>query len=247
MKHHPRNVLLPVAVAAVAGLAVMTVGSDSAQACQSDPYVGSVCIVSGTYCPTGFLPANGQILTIQSNTALFAQLGNVYGGDGKTTFALPDLRGRTPVGTGTLLGSSPAYVVQRGDKMGQDMTTLTMANLPAHTHTATYTPPTLGGGLTASATWTVDGRGLTATTGANVPSTTNSNFGGTSSTSTMWEATPAATNLQSVAGVSVTTQGNISGGVVNAVSGGGMPQSLVPPELAMHFCIAAVGLWPPRP
>lgn len=246
MTYRPRNVLLPVAAAAVAGLAMMTAGSDTAQAgCQTDNFIGAVCVVAGPYCPNDSKPAEGQLLTIQSYTALFAVLGNAYGGDGRVNFKLPDLRGRIPAGVGTLAGTT--YTVQRGQSLGADLTTLTVANLPAHTHTATYTPPAVPGGLTVAANWQVDGATVTTADGSNIPTTTKNILGGNGASSTMWEATPAAASLLPISGVSVPTQGGISGNVVNGAAGGGSPQSMIPPALVMQYCIVTTGLFPPRP
>jgi microcystin-dependent protein len=94
--------------------------------------LGSICIVAFGYCPQGFVEASGQIMAINVNTALFSLLGTTYGGDGRTTFALPDLRGRVPRGLGT--GPGLGNVVE-GQLGGQETVTLTQANLPTHTHT----------------------------------------------------------------------------------------------------------------
>jgi microcystin-dependent protein len=66
----------------------------------ADPFIGEIMMVGYTFCPRGWAEANGQLLAISQNTALFSLYGTTYGGDGRTTFALPDLRGRAPVHTG---------------------------------------------------------------------------------------------------------------------------------------------------
>lgn len=93
-----------------------------------DPFLGEVKIMSFGFAPRGWALCNGQLLPINQNQALFSLLGTIYGGDGRTTFALPDLRGRTPihVGDGLLQG-------QRG---GEQSHTLTSPELPAHAHIA---------------------------------------------------------------------------------------------------------------
>jgi len=93
----------------------------------AQPYVGEIRMFAGNFAPNGWLFANGQLLSINQNQALFSLLGTQYGGDGRTTFALPDLRGRT------LLGAGGDYFV--GEVLGADTTTLTVANLAAHDHT----------------------------------------------------------------------------------------------------------------
>ena len=98
----------------------------------AEPFLGQVIIFAGTYAPQGWAMCNGQLLSIAQNTALYALLGTTYGGDGRTTFAVPDLRGRLPVGTGTGAGLPPVNIGQSG---GSTQVTLTTNNLPAHTHT----------------------------------------------------------------------------------------------------------------
>lgn len=108
--------------------------SPTLRACEAEPLIGSVCLFAGNFCPKGYAEANGQLLSIAQNTALFSILGTTYGGDGQTTFALPDLRGRSPVGTGQGPGLSNLAL---GETAGAETVTLTQAQLPAHTHTAT--------------------------------------------------------------------------------------------------------------
>lgn len=92
----------------------------------SQPFLGEIRLASFSIAPRGWALCNGQILPISQNQALFSLLGTQYGGDGRTTFALPDLRGRVPVhaGDGVTIG-------QRG---GSEAVTLTTAQIPGHTH-----------------------------------------------------------------------------------------------------------------
>lgn len=98
---------------------------------QSDPYIGQLALFGNSFCPRGWTEAQGQLQSIAQNTALFSLLGTTYGGDGRTTFALPDLRGRVPVGLGQ--GPGLESVVQ-GEQGGSESKTLSPSNLPAHTH-----------------------------------------------------------------------------------------------------------------
>jgi microcystin-dependent protein len=68
--------------------------------CSAEPMMASICITAANFCPRGYLPTNGQILSISQNSALFALLGTTYGGNGVSTFALPNLQSRVPVGAG---------------------------------------------------------------------------------------------------------------------------------------------------
>lgn len=98
-----------------------------------DEYLGVIKIFAGTFAPRGYMFCAGQIMSIAQNSALFSLLGTTYGGNGSTTFALPDLRGRTPIGGG--MGTGPGlsnYVF--GQVGGTESVTLTTAQIPAHTH-----------------------------------------------------------------------------------------------------------------
>jgi microcystin-dependent protein len=98
---------------------------------QSNPYIGQITLVGFNFCPRGYLNCDGQLLAINSNSALFSLLGTMYGGDGRTTFALPDLRGRVPMHTGT----GPGLTNRRqGQRSGSETNTLTINQLPSHNH-----------------------------------------------------------------------------------------------------------------
>lgn len=101
-----------------------------------NPYLAQVIMFGGSFAPRGWLSCNGAILSIAQNTAFFALLGTTFGGNGQTTFAIPDFRGRTPVGTGQGPGLPS---IDLGEMSGQPSTTLLLTNLPLHTHTATTT------------------------------------------------------------------------------------------------------------
>lgn len=98
-----------------------------------DRYLGSISLVPYNFAPRGSAFCNGQLLAIQSNTALFSLLGTYYGGDGIRTFALPDLRGRVAIGMGTGPGLTRRDL---GEVGGEENVTLLVSQLPAHTHAA---------------------------------------------------------------------------------------------------------------
>ncbi|MCF2872368.1 tail fiber protein [Octadecabacter sp. G9-8] len=96
-----------------------------------DPFIGEVTMFAGNFAPRGWAFCDGQLLAVASNSALFSILGTIYGGDGRTTFALPDLRGRFPIGPGNGPGLSSYREGQRG---GTETHTLSVAEMPTHGH-----------------------------------------------------------------------------------------------------------------
>ena len=98
----------------------------------SEPFIGQVTMFAGNFAPRGWALCDGQLLAISSNQALFSILGTTYGGDGRTTFALPGLRGRTPIHQGSGPGLPPYALGQKG---GAESVVLTTNELPQHTHT----------------------------------------------------------------------------------------------------------------
>ncbi len=97
----------------------------------SEPFVGEVRMFAGNFAPRGWAFCDGQLLAVSQNDALFSLLGTIYGGDGRTTFGLPDLRGRIPIHAGSGPGLSPRRL---GAKGGAEKVTLTVNQLPSHTH-----------------------------------------------------------------------------------------------------------------
>ena len=95
------------------------------------PYVGEIRIFAGNFAPSGWMLCQGQLLPISENEVLFQLIGTTYGGDGQSTFALPNLASRVPVHQGTGPGLSPYVMGQVG---GQDQVTLTQQQTPVHTH-----------------------------------------------------------------------------------------------------------------
>ena len=98
----------------------------------SEPFVGEIRIVAFNFAPVNWAFCNGQLLPISQNTALFSILGTFYGGNGTSTFALPNLQSRVPIGTGQGAGLSD-YVI--GETVGTESVTLLSTQMPAHTHT----------------------------------------------------------------------------------------------------------------
>lgn len=102
----------------------------------ADPFIAQITMFAGNFAPRSWAFCDGQLLPISSNTSLFSLLGTTYGGDGRTTFGLPDLRGRAPIGPRTGPGLTPRSL---GQKSGAENTTLSINNMPQHNHTVTVT------------------------------------------------------------------------------------------------------------
>jgi microcystin-dependent protein len=94
-----------------------------------EPLLGSIMMFGFNFAPRGWAFCQGQLLPISQNTALFSLLGTTYGGDGRTNFALPDFRGRLPIGMGQAPGLSD---IQQGEASGWETASLTASNLPSH-------------------------------------------------------------------------------------------------------------------
>jgi microcystin-dependent protein len=97
----------------------------------SEPFLAEIRIFGFTFAPRGWAFCDGQILPINQNQSLYSLLGTTYGGDGRTSFALPDLRGRTPIH----VGSSNSSIHLLGSKGGEENNTLGTAEMPSHDHT----------------------------------------------------------------------------------------------------------------
>ena len=96
-----------------------------------EPFIAQIMLFGGNFAPRGWAFCDGQLLPISSNSALFSIIGTAYGGDGRTTFALPDLRGRVPMHAGTGPGLTPRQI---GQTVGVEGVALTEAQMPAHSH-----------------------------------------------------------------------------------------------------------------
>jgi len=182
-----------------------------------EPYLGAIFMFAGNFAPYGYALCQGQLLNISQNTALFSILGTVYGGNGQTTFGLPDLRGRAPVGAGNGLGLTP---VSLGEMAGTENATLLINNMPMHTHSATVT-------INAAN----DSRG-----GGSSESPSNAVLDNTGNANTkIYASAPDGTKLSSAAATA--TIGN---------SGGSQPFSIQSPFLGVNFIIALQGVFPTR-
>ena len=223
-------------------IALVNVTPNVTHACCSEPYIGSICFTAASYCPAGYLPADGRLLNISQYSALYALLGTTYGGNGTTTFALPDLRGRVPVGAG--LGAGLGQNVTQGQKRGSESVFLTTAQTPLASHNHATTVANAGGGgadalvakgrisLPLSGTVSnVPVNGSVAvnvlttqtTNSAKIPSNTKNTVGKNGTTSQFYSynsasavASPATVNLNATGG---TLNGTATGDVSLPVTG----------------------------
>ncbi len=125
---------------------------------QSTPYIGQMLYVGFNFAPVGWATCDGQIMAISDNTTLFNLIGTTYGGDGQTTFALPDMRGRIPIHQG-----NGFFLAQRS---GSENATLVTANMPVHTHSVSLSGPI--GASSAIATSAAPGSHAPANTARNL-------------------------------------------------------------------------------
>ncbi len=207
--------------------------SVSAQACTTTDsvYIGSVCATAANYCPRGYAVANGALLTIPGNEALFSLLGTAFGGDGRTTFGLPDLRGRSAVGAGTGTGLA---AVRLGQKRGVEWVTQTVASLAPHTHAAVAAGGAVGVAVSAS-----------QASGVNAPQAgylLGAGGSGPSSASIYVAPGDAGTTVE-LGGVSATSTPPT---VQVGNTGNGTSTTNLPPQLGLTYCIATQGIFPPR-
>jgi microcystin-dependent protein len=182
----------------------------------TEPFIGEIKILGFNFAPRGYATCQGQILSIAQNTALFSLLGTYYGGNGQTTFALPDLQGRMPIGQGQGPGL-PAY--NMGQIAGVNNVTILTSNMPAHVHTANALSIKLKASTANADEGSPDG---------NFPATTPTGiYSGNG-------ATPG-----------VHTGGvDVSG--TTDIAGGGQPIDIRNPYLTINYSIAIEGIFPSR-
>lgn len=235
-----------------------------AYACSPDDYVGSVCVVAFDWCPRNTLPMDGRLLPLASNQALFSLLGATYGGNGQTTFGLPDMQGRMPVGKGQGPGLTPVIL---GQIDGAEAVTLAANNLPPLAINVTGTAagavslPLTNTAITGqSITGAVSVKALNGdaapTGGANIPSSTNNTVGKTGVSNNFYPqgtspvAVPSSHDLAVAGGtVSGTAAGNASLPVTatGALPGGNVAVKTIAPRQALNFCMVTQGTYPSRP
>lgn len=201
-----------------------------------DEYLAIIKIFAGNFAPRTFAFCQGQIMSIQNNQALFALIGTFYGGNGTSTFALPNLGGRVPVGTGQ--GISRNY--QLGEVAGVESITLTSNQMPMHGHTQALTSES-----TSSQAGTAIAAAGDAITPLNNYLALSPKIGsGPNATQLKTYATAAAGAPVSLGGGAITTNTTTSGNT--AIAGGSQPVSIMQPYLAINYVITTQGIFPSR-
>ncbi|MDR6982155.1 microcystin-dependent protein [Rheinheimera pacifica] len=205
-----------------------------------EEYIGVIKLFAGNFAPEGYMFCNGQELQVSQYQALYSIIGTNFGGTPPNTFKLPDLRGRVPLGAGAAVTGTNYPLAQNG---GQEAVTLTVAQMPAHNHSATTQP------------FSADALGISATVNAGTAGTTTND-----PTGAYWGKSPASGAVQSqdytdsknvtmaTDAVQVQLSGSVPATGVNvSVSGNSAAHENRQPFLALNYIICVNGLYPPRP
>lgn len=214
-----------------------------------DANIGLVTDYAFNWAPRGWLACNGQLVNLGNNTALFSLLGTVYGGDGRTTFGVPDLRGRCRMGQGTGPGLTARAL---GQKIGEEYHTLTQAEMSAHNHAATFIPTGGSAGVPLTATLraaVVNATSNTPSDGAYLATTAiNAASGNQDKPEYIYYTGATPTQTAALAGLTVSGGGGgITGGTVTVGNAGGStPFSILSPMQVLNPCICADGIYPSR-
>lgn len=196
--------------------------------------LGSIQAFAFSFAPYGWALCNGVTVPITQNTALFSLLGTTFGGDGKTTFGLPDLRGRTIIGTGS--ATAQTSVVAWGEKSGVQSVPLTTNNMPMHNHMLVN-----GDGLTVG-TVKVNTTVVTVDNTNESPETNNGEnvLGTAGSMPSIYRESPTGTD--SLGGIESKITGSTS-----FVGSSSVNLDIRNPYLGLYYCIATMGYYPTRP
>lgn len=195
----------------------------------SEPFIGQLLQVGFTFAPRGWSTCAGQQLSIAQNSALFALLGTQYGGNGTTTFGLPDFQGRVSIGSGNGAGLSPYVIGQQG---GTESVTLTIPNLPAHTHAATFASAPSLNAATVKATLQAPVAGAVLAKSVDSDPVTPDALPAIYAPA--GTATPAALAGLNIPAINV------------AATGGNQPTPIIQPYLSVLTIIALQGIFPSR-
>ena len=199
-----------------------------------DPFIGQIIMFAGTFAPANWALCNGQILAISEYTALFSIIGTTYGGNGRTTFGLPDLRGRVPMGSGVGIGLSPRVT---GQRYGSENVNLSVAQMPAHSHSA---ETIISGSSGAAKLNASSAEGTTnVPTGKYLAMPPNFGLESVNMYGSRADIEMASDSIEiDVSGLSGETTVN--------QAGGNSAHDNIQPSLAMNYIICVNGVYPPR-
>lgn len=206
----------------------------------AEPFIGQVDLFGFNFVPEDWGQCDGSMISIDDNQALYALLGTAYGGDGRSTFALPDLRGKVAVGWGQNRYSG--FTWKLGQKAGGETQTLTVQHLSAHSHSASF-KGLCDVSLTAT---TEEGDSATPSKGAYLAQT-KAPTGGRDKPEFIYKANPASGSKVPLGGVEV-VGGDVTstGSVTLSDTGSNQQFNLLQPSLVVNYCIALKGLFPSR-
>ena len=210
-----------------------------------EPFLGQIAMFGFNFAPRDWVQCDGQLLPIASNEALFSLLGTIYGGDGRTTFGLPDLRGRAPIGEGRGPGLTTRNL---GSSGGRETNQLTVSQMPSHNHATISNLSKIEG---KSRLKIADGNG--------------NSFGsaGAYLAERAWDkeaknpiepyfvediengVIATFTNNNTLKGLEIDLEAT-SGGLSIDYTGGNQPVDNMQPYLAVNYCISLKGIFPPR-
>lgn len=205
----------------------------------SEPFIGQVKANGFQFAPEKWSACEGQSLAISSNQALFSLLGTAYGGDGRTSFALPDLRGTAPMSFGNHPGSRFDYNV--GQRAGSETHTMTTQELAQHTHLASN-DLTLEPDISVKAT-TENGDAATPSTGAYL-ATALPPGGGPDKPEKIYNSSVSAPDV-TLASLT-NSSGSVTGSVDVGVNGKSQAFNIIQSSLTVSYAIALLGLFPSR-
>lgn len=214
-----------------------------------DADLGLVVDYAFAWVPRNWLACNGQLVNLNNNAALYSLLGTVYGGDGRNTFGVPDLRGRSRMGQGTGPGLTARIM---GQAPGAEYHALTLAEMPIHNHTAIFTPTGGSAGTPLAATLkaaVVDATSNVPTASAYLATTkVSATSGPQDKPEYIYYSGATPTQTVDLAGLTVSGGGGgITGGTVAVANNGGSTAfSIMPPMQVLNPCICANGLYPTR-